>query len=89
MLSKNPAILSGALNQATALGLSLIVYSGSAKALIQMGILGFPSHENPSHIFLKVSPLKRLPGTPVLYKQVGETPRSREIYFGSKSGVDI
>lgn len=31
VLSKNPAILSAALNQATALGLSLIVYSGSAK----------------------------------------------------------
>lgn len=58
------------------------------KALVQMGILGPTSHENPSHIFLQVSPLKRLPSAPALYKQSGETPRSREIYFGPKFGVD-
>lgn len=33
VLSKNPAICSAALNQATALGFSLIVYSGSAKGM--------------------------------------------------------
>jgi len=33
VLSKNPAIPSAALNQATALGLSSIVYSDSAKGL--------------------------------------------------------
>lgn len=59
------------------------------RALVQMGILGPMAHENPSHVFLQVSPLKRLPSAPALYKQAGETPRSREIYFGPKFGFDI
>lgn len=42
VLSKNPAILSGALNQATAPGLSLIVYSGSAKGPDTDGNIGPP-----------------------------------------------
>lgn len=54
-----------------------------------MGILGPTSHENPSHVFLQLSPLKRLSSTPALYKRAGETPRSREIYYRPKFGVDI
>lgn len=41
VLSKNPAIPSAALNQATALGLSLIVHSGSGKGPGTDGNIGF------------------------------------------------